>query len=299
MIHRFAPNTFGIAFAAALLPAGTVSAQNYDHDGIEPVAALAERVPADLREAGVLVIGSDTAYAPWEYLSEEDGQTPEGIDVDFASAMAALLDLEVDFRTSAFDSILPALGSRYDIGVSAFSITNERMKVVNFVSYVVTGAEWIVAADNPNEFDPADYCGSTLAVQTGSIFETTLMAESEACVADGESAIKFLPFSNQTEATTRVASGGADATIAGGGSAGYSVGQSRGRLEAMDVVKGTLAESTLVGIAVPKADGELTELIADTVNHMIEEGIYTDVLEAWSVGSVALDEAVVNPDVDI
>ena len=173
------------------------------------------------------------------------------------------------------------------------------MKVVNFVSYVVTGAEWIVAADNPSEFDPTDYCGSTLAVQTGSIFETGLMAESETCVADGESAIDFLPFSNQTEATTRVASGGADATIAGGGSAGYSVTQSRGRLEAMDVVKGSLAGSTLVGIAVPKADGELTELIADTVNHMIEEGIYTDVLDAWGVGSVAIEEAVVNPDVDI
>ena len=155
MTHRFASKAFCAAFAAASLPAGTVRAQNYDHDALEPVAALAERVPADLREAGVLVIGSDTSYAPWEYLSAEDGQTPEGIDVDFAGAMAALLDLEVDFQTSAFDSILPALGTRYDIGVSAFSITNERKKVVNFVSYVVAGADWIVAEGNPEGFDPA------------------------------------------------------------------------------------------------------------------------------------------------
>ena len=151
----------------------------------------------------------------------------------------------------------------------------------------------------PRAFDPTDYCGSVLAVQTGSIFETTLMAESEACVGDGKSAIEFLPFSAQTEATTRVAAGGADATIAGGGSSGYSVAQSRGRLESMDVVQGTLSGSTLVGIAVPRDDEELTELIADTVNHMIERGIYTDVLEAWGVGSVAIDEAVINPDVDI
>ena len=299
MTYRFASRSLKVTFTAALLAAGTVSAQNYDYSAIEPVAELADRVPADLREAGVLVIGSDTSYAPWEYLSEEDGQTPEGIDVDFAKAMAALLDLDVDFRTSSFDSILPALGTRYDIGVSAFSITKERMNAVNFVSYGLTGAEWIVAADNPEEFDPTDYCGATIAIQTGTVYQTTLADESEACVADEKSAITFVPFSVQTEATTRVAAGGADATIAGGGTAGYSVEQSRGRLEAMDVVKGSLAASTPIGIAVPKDDDELTQLLADTVNNMIEQGIYMDVLEAWGVGSVALEEAVVNPDVEL
>ena len=299
MIRRSASGTLGVAFATALSPVGTVSAQNYDHGALEPVAALAERVPDDLREAGVIVIGSDTSYAPWEYLSAEDGQTPEGIDVDFAGAMAALLDLEVDFQTSAFDSILPALGTRYDIGVSAFSITNERKKVVNFVSYVVAGADWIVAADNPKGFDPTDYCGSTIAIQTGTIYQTKLESESEACVADGKSAIEFVPFSVQNEATTRVAAGGADATVAGGGSAGYSVSLSRGRLELMEVVEGSLTGKAQVGIAVPKDDVELAELLADTVNHMIEEGIYMDVLDAWGVGSVAIEESLVNPEVDL
>ena len=299
MIHEHGPTTFAVALAAAALQAGAVSAQNYDHGAIEPVAELADRVPADLREAGVLVIGSDTAYAPWEYLSEEDGQTPEGIDVDFAKAMGALLGLDVDFQTSAFDGILPALGSRYDIGVSAFSITNERMKVVNFVSYAEAGAGWIVAAGNPREFDPADYCGATIAVQSGSIFETTLAAENEACVADGQDAIEMLPFTDQTEATTRVAAGGADATIAGEGTAGYSVTLSRDRLELLEVVQGDLAGSAPMGIAVPLEDSELAQLIADTVNHMMEQGIYEDVFEAWGVGMLGIEEAIVNPDVDI
>ena len=299
MIHQSGLTAFNVALAAAVLQAGTVSAQNYDHGALEPVAELADRVPDDLREAGVLVIGSDTAYAPWEYLSEEDGQTPEGIDVDFASAMGALLDLDVDFQTSAFDTILPALGSRYDIGVSAFSITNERMKVVNFVSYVQSGAKWIVASGNPTGFDPEDYCGTTLAIQTGTIYETTLLAESEACVAEGRGAIEMVPFGDQTAATTRIAAGGAQATVAGDGTAGYSVAQSRGRLEQIDVVQGSMAGSAQVGIAVPLEEVELAQLLADTINHMIAEGIYMDVLDAWGVGSVAIEEAVVNPDVDL
>ena len=299
MIHTSGLTALGVSLATVILPAGIALAQNYDYGVLEPVVELADRVPSDIREAGVMVIGSDTSYAPWEYLSEADGQTPVGIDVDFASAMGALLGLDVEFQTSAFDAILPALGSRYDIGVSAFSITNERKKVVNFVSYAISGAKWVVAEGNPNGFDPMDYCGATLAVQSGSIYETTLMAESEACVADGQEAIAFLPFSEQTEATTRVAAGGADATVAGDGTAGYSVSLSRGRLAMLDVEKGTLSGSAMVGIAVPKDDEELTQLLADTVNHMIEQGIYAEIFDAWGVGSVAVEEAVVNPDVDI
>ena len=32
---------------------------------------------------------------------------------------------------------------------------------------------------------------------------------------------------------------------------------------------------------------------------MIEEGVYADVLEAWGVGSVAIEKSEVNPAVDI
>ena len=67
----------------------------------------------------------------------------------------------------------------------------------------------------------------------------------------------------------------------------------------MEVVEGSLTGKAQVGIAVPKDDVELAELLADTVNHMIEQGIYMDVLDAWGVGSVAIEESVVNPEVDL
>ncbi|MCR8723718.1 ABC transporter substrate-binding protein [Frigidibacter sp. ROC022] len=259
--------------------------------------ALADRVPARIRSAGVLTIGSDNAYAPWEYLAGDDGQTPEGIDVDIAAAIGKTLGVEIAFQTSAFDAIIPSLGSKFDLGISAFSITNERMKVVNFVSYTVSGSLWAVAAGNPKGFDPADYCGTTIAVQSGTYHERILTEESAGCEAEGKPAITLLPFDTQPEALTRIAAGGADATISGGATIGYAAAQSRGSLEVILPVGGILAESGINGIAVAKADDELTRLIADTMNAMIANGSYVGILEHWGVGSSAVSEAVINPEV--
>ncbi|MGE0653613.1 MAG: transporter substrate-binding domain-containing protein, partial [Alphaproteobacteria bacterium] len=133
------------AVLLALCVSGTAFADGYDTSGIAVNPELAARVPARIKEAGVLIIGSDTAYAPWEYIGE-DGQTPEGIDVDIANAVGRKLGVKIDFQTAAFDAIIPALGTKYDLGISAFSVTNERMKVVNFVNYFVSTSLWAVKA---------------------------------------------------------------------------------------------------------------------------------------------------------
>lgn len=287
-----------VVVLAAALAAGSASAQSFDTSAIAVDETLAARVPADIKEAGVLVGGSDNAYAPWEYLAGDDGQTPEGIDIDLMNALTAKLGLTYESRTADFSSILPALGTNYDVGVSAFSITNERMNVVNFVTYANTGSEWGVKAGNPTGFDPADYCGRVIALQSGTWHEEQLTAYNEACVAAGKPAAELLPFALQTEATTRVAAGGADATISGAATIGYAAMQSGGTIETLKAPDGVFATTAPVGIAVTKADTELTQLIADTLNAMIYDGTYQAVLDHWGVGSMALEEAVINPEVD-
>lgn len=286
-----------LSLTILVMMAGSACAAGYDLSGIAVDPKLEARVPADIREAGVLVGGSDNAFAPWEYLAGDDGQTPEGIDIDLAKALAAKLGLDYESRTAQFSSILPSLGTNYDVGVSAMSITNERMKTVNFVNYVQAGSEWAVKAGNPNAFDPADICGRVIAVQTGSWYEGVLKEENDACVKAGKAEIEMLPFSVQTEAMTRVAAGGADAAIAGGATVLYAAKQSDGAVEAMRPA-GTLGGQGLVGIAIAKDDNALTELVADTMNTLMEDGTYRAILDHWGVGSMAVEKAVINPAVD-
>jgi len=286
-----------LSLAIVLLAGTSALAAGYDVSGVKVDAELKARVPAGIRDAGVLVGGSDNAFAPWEYLAGDDGQTPEGIDVDLATALAAKLGLKYESRTAQFSSILPALGTNYDVGVSAMSITKERMETVNFVEYVEAGSEWAVKAGNPKGFDPADICGRVIAVQTGSWYETVLKEENEACLKAGKAEIDMLPFSVQTEAMTRVAAGGADAAIAGGATVLYAAKQSGGAVQPMRPT-GTLGGTGLVGIAVAKDDLELTQLIADTMNSLMEDGTYMAILDHWGVSSMAVKKAVVNPEVD-
>jgi polar amino acid transport system substrate-binding protein len=287
------------AALAVLSFSGQSLAQSFDTSSIKVEDSLAARLPEKIKASGVLTIGSDTAYAPWEFLSEKDGQTPEGIDVDIANAIGRKLGVKIDFQTSAFEAILPALGSKFDIGVSAFSVTNERMKAVNFVSYADTGSMWAVKAGNPAKFDPADLCGRKIAIQSGSYHEKAVIAENELCKSAGKAEIDILPFSKQPEALTRVAAGGADATVSGEAGIGYAAKQSNGAFEIMKPAGGALSKHGPNGIAVAKSDMALTQLIADTINSLIADGTYKALLDTWGVGSVIVDQARVNPEVKI
>jgi polar amino acid transport system substrate-binding protein len=292
----FLPMIAAIALTAS---GNAATAQSFDTSSIKTDEALAARVPEKIKSAGVLTIGSDTASAPWEFLSEKDGQTPEGIDVDIANAIGKKLGVRIDFQTSAFEAILPALGTKFDLGVSAFSITNERMKAVNFVSYADTGSMWAVKAGNPTKFDPSDLCGRKIAIQSGSYHEKAVIEENDLCKSAGKAEIEILPFSKQPEALTRVAAGGADATVSGEAGIGYAAKQSSGAFETLKPGDGVLSKHGPNGIAVAKSDMALTELVADTINSLIADGTYKALLDTWGVGSVIVEKAMVNPEVKI
>ena len=297
MIYRrtFLQSAGAIATLFSIGLGAPAIADGFDTSGIKTEPALAARLPEKIKSAGVIVVGSDTAYAPWEYISEKDGQTPEGIDVDIASAISKKLGVKIDFQTSAFDAILPALGTKFDMGISAFTISNERMKVVNFVSYFDSGSLWAVKAGNPTKFDPNDYCGRKIAIQSGSWHEGIISEASKACVAAGKAELEVLPFATQTEALTRVAAGGADATVSGSSTLGYAAKQSNGALETMMPRGGPFAERGPNGIAIAKSDVELTQLVADTVNQLIAEGTYQALFDHWGVGMEVVKKAEVNP----
>lgn len=297
MTHISALRRGSTAVAVMLsVGAGAALAEGFDTSGIAVNPELAARVPAKIRAAGVLIGGSDNAYAPWEYLAGDDGQTPEGIDIDIANAITAKLGLTYESQTAPFDAILPALGTKYDVGISAFSITPERTKVVNFVSYFRSSSLWAVKAGNPSGFNPEDICGTSLALQSGTWHEETVQKVSDDCVAAGKPAVDILPFGLQTEALTRVAAGGADATISGDSQIALAAKHSEGMLETLPA-HGVLGESGLNGIAVPKADMEMAQLIADTLNVLIADGTYAQVLATWGL-KVTIDKAEINPPAD-
>ena len=88
----------------------------YDVSGVTKDDDIAAMLPESVTKDGKLTVGMDTSYAPAEFLAE-DGKTPVGFDVDIAKALAQVFGLEADPETANFDSIIPSVGSKYDIGM--------------------------------------------------------------------------------------------------------------------------------------------------------------------------------------
>ncbi len=93
--------------------------------------ALAAKLPEKIKSAGKIVIGTDASYAPNEFLAA-DGKTIQGMDVDLFNAVAAKFGVKTEWQPADFASIITGVqGKKYDIGISSFTINDERKQQVD------------------------------------------------------------------------------------------------------------------------------------------------------------------------
>ena len=226
--------------------------------------------------------------APAEFYAE-DGKTPVGYDIDMTKAIAKTLGLKPNIVSSMFDTIIPSIGSKYDLGITAMTITEERMQSVDFVSYYRAGSTWAVQKGNPKKLDTSDMCGAKIAVQTGTVQEEEANTIAKGCEADNKAEV--MSYKRQAEAATAVATGKADAFYADSPVAGYAISQTDGQLEALGDVEGVAKQ----GIAVKKGNTQLAEAVQKAVQKLMDDGTYMKILKHWGVESGALDKAEINP----
>lgn len=291
----------GIALSAALTGCTTASqtetgaptaSASFDPANLAKNESLAARVPASIKSKGTLVIGTGTGYAPAEFTGGADGQTSMGYGIDVGKAIAATLGLKPQFQIAAFPSILPGLGAKYDLGIASFSITPERLKAVNMVTYFDAGVQWAVQKGNPHKVSLDDVCGKTIGVQTGTVEEDPILSDrAKACLTAGKPAIKVVSLKTQADVTTRLVNGGLDAMLADSPITYYAIAQTKDQLEPL----GGIQDSVHEGIAVAKDDTAFAELVSDVVNTMISDGSYQKILASWSNSKGAIDKSEVNP----
>jgi polar amino acid transport system substrate-binding protein len=252
-------------------------------------SALAAKVPASIKSAGTIIIGSDSTYAPSEFL-DTDGKTIIGFDVDLFNAVAGKLGLKTDWRTAKFDDIIPGVGSsKYNIGVSSFTINPDRLKQVTMVSYFSAGTQW--AAKAGATIDPDNACGKKIAVQTGTVQVDDVTARSKKCTDAGKPAITIDQYQAQSDATSAVVSGKDEGMLADSPVCAYAVKQTNGQL----ALAGQIYDSAPYGYVLPKDQTDFGQAIATAVQQLISEGTYKKVLDKWGVSAGGITNPAVNP----
>lgn len=246
-------------------------------------SALAARLPASIKSAGVIKSGTDASYPPMESVGA-DGKTIEGFDVDLANAVAAKLGVKITLVNSPFDSIIPGIASgKYDLGFSSFTPTADRLKTVDFVNYLSNGTLWAVKPGNRAGIDKENACGKKVAVQKATTQVDDITARDKKCTSAGKPGITIDQYQLQTDATTAVISGKDDAMLADSPVISYAVTQSKGQVEQL----GDQYGAAPTGVALPKG-GPLTPVIADALTAVVKDGTYQRILSKWGLAKLGV-----------
>lgn len=266
---------------------------NVDLSDVQIDQSLANQVSDQVKKDGYLTVGSNATWAPAEFTGE-DNETVIGYEIDLAKAIAKVLGLKVKIINSSFATIIPSVGSKYDVGVSGFTITAEREKTVNFVQFYSAGMSYVVKKGNPKNIDVNNLCGQRVSVQVGTAEETALEDTSALCVKDGKPALDLQIYEMQTQATTAVMTGRSDVMYSDTPVSAYAVKQTEGKLQLL----GDPVDVAPQGIVVAKSDMATARAISAATQKLIDNGVYMRILKAWGVQSGSVKEAVINPKVD-
>ncbi|MFJ1806208.1 MULTISPECIES: ABC transporter substrate-binding protein [unclassified Streptomyces] len=265
-------------------------------------APLFSKLPADIQKAGVIKVGTNAEYAPME--SVEGGKIV-GVDPDVAAALGKQLGVDFQFTSGGFDTLITAVNTgRYDVAMSSITDNKQRQEGlddkgkklgegVDFVDYFTAGTAIYVQKGNPKGIKTIDdLCGQTVAVQRGTTYEEALQAQSKTCTGAGKKALKIESFENDTEAQTRVKSGGA---VAGVNDYPVAVDMARkaGNGNTFEVLEKQY-EAAPFGIVVDKKNTQLRDALKEAVDAIIKDGSYQKVLEKWGAESGAIKASAIN-----
>jgi polar amino acid transport system substrate-binding protein len=282
-----------VSAAGALLLAGCAS--NSEGGGgptstvtpsVSKDTSLSSLVPANIKKAGVLVVGVNVPYSPNEFVQK--GKVV-GFDVDLMNATAKKLGLKTKYRQAAFEKIIPSVkAGTFSIGMSSFTDTKEREQSVDFVTYFSAGILW--AAPKGKTVNPNKACGLTVAVQSNTTEQQAqLPALSKACTKAGKKAIKILAYTSQDSATNAVVLGKADAMSADSPVTAYAIKRSGGKL----VAAGKITEAAPYGWPIKKGS-TLVQAMQKALQALIDDGTYSQICKKWGVQSGEIKTAAVN-----
>ena len=254
--------------------ATVVTVGGASHSGAAPSgrSASAAAVPADVREAGVLVVASEIAYPPFEFY--DDQQQPQGVDYDLAVALTERMDLRLDFRNVAWDDIIPTVADhKADAVMSGMTDNAERQQKLTYIDYLVEGSQVVVAQSNPKKIKGLDTRVRPPRRPAGRHDAGRPRRRPRPnCAPRAGRPAPSARAVGSGEAYPLLKDGTVDAVVDGYTSAAAQVEDSRGSFELV----GVQLEASPMGVGLAKDRPELRHAVQLALREIIADGTYTE-----------------------
>lgn len=230
------------------------------------------QTPKTIKE-GVLMAGSDTSFPPMEFSDEKGGYI--GFDVDLCTALAKKMGLQLEVVSTAWDGIIPALISgRYDIIMSAMSITEERLKQINFTDPYLPG---ILAISTPKDKPIADAAGLA-----GKIVGVQVDTTGQFAVEEVQGVKEIKKYDTILAAFQDLAAGRVEAVVNDEPVNAYII-DTNADYKAKFANTGSIMTDNSYGYAVTKENTELLAALNAALKELRAEGVYQKILDKWGL----------------
>jgi len=242
----------------------------------EPVAEATpvpetQPTPAAQPDLGVVKVGMNAEYPPFEYVDEAGNIV--GFDPDLVAEIAKRAGFEVELVNTRWDGIFVALASgEFDMVASAATITDEREEIVDFSDpYFYASQRIAVLEARASEIqDVEDLAGLRVAVQAG----TT----GDIYASEQIPGVEVVRYDEITLAFQALASGDVDAVI-NDGPVSADIIEKNPELGA--VLVGPPLSEEYYGIAVQPTKPELLDAVNKALAEIIADGTYEQIYLKW------------------
>ncbi|SFY16613.1 amino acid ABC transporter substrate-binding protein, PAAT family [Paracoccus pantotrophus] len=178
------------------------------------VPALAETTFEKIRRTGTMVVGTEAAYPPFEFV--KDGQIT-GFGRDLLDEIAKAWGVEIKQLDLPFQGILPGLlAQKFDFVATSVGINPERAARYAYTLPIADSTAYAIKrAGNGDIGGVEDLAGKVVATQLASAVDPVAKALDERLKAEGQGFAELKLFPTFNDSFLAVANGTADAAMAG------------------------------------------------------------------------------------
>ena len=226
--------------------------------------ATGEAAAVTTVNAGKLTMSTNAAFPPYE-MTTDNGDF-EGIDIEVADAIAKKLGLELQVDDMDFDAaLLAAQNGKSDMVMAGVTVTDERLKVMDFSDTYAEGIQSIIVPEGSDIATVDDLSGKAIGTQrgtTGYIYCTDDFGEDNVIAYDdGLTAVQALN-NGQVDAVVIDNAPAKEFVAANPGlkildtayaQEDYAIGVAKGNTELLNAINGALEEL--------QADGTLQSIV--------------------------------------
>ena len=227
-------------------------------------AASADAAAVTTVNAGKLTMSTNAAFPPYE-MTTDSGEL-EGIDIEVAGAIAKKLGLELQVDDMDFDAaLLAAQNGKSDMVMAGVTVTDERLKVMDFSDTYAEGIQSIIVPEDSDIASADDLTGKAIGTQrgtTGYIYCTDDFGEDNVIAYDdGLTAVQALNngqvdavvIDNAPAKSFVEANPGLKILDTAYAQEDYAIGVAKGNTQLLDAINGALEEL--------EADGTLQAIV--------------------------------------